>query len=131
MFSTFASFIVLAAALTTANANEYAKFYNGAHALFSLYRTYLQRTPPEDGSCSVGGGIGVSINNPGCLSEGGRGSVYIPNVNDPAKTYCLVVTRADGSCSCQSSHFQFTATGFCFPLNSADQSYRFIGVRGY
>ena len=33
----------------------------------------------DDAGCTQNGGIGVDIRNPGCLSEAGRGSVFIPN----------------------------------------------------
>jgi len=80
----------------------------------------------DDSACSVNGGIGVSIDNSGCLSEGGRGSVYIPANGNPATTYCLVITSGDGTCTCQNVGFNFTPTGFCKTLNPSDQSYRFI-----
>jgi len=102
-----ATTLVVALAMPAKAYSKYATFYNDAH-------------------CSEGAGEGVSIDNPGCLSEAGRGSVYIPDwINgDP---YCLVVTRADGSCSCQSSGYNFLATGHCLKLNPDDRSYRFVG----
>ncbi|EIW68035.1 hypothetical protein TREMEDRAFT_63921 [Tremella mesenterica DSM 1558] len=82
----------------------------------------------DDTACTVNGGIGVSINNDGCLAEAGRGSVYFPNTGivGPANQYCLVVTGSNGDCSCQSAHYDFTSTGFCHELNPSDQSYRII-----
>jgi hypothetical protein len=77
----------------------------------------------------VNGGIGVDIDNPGCLGEAGRGSVYIPNTGNPTKQYCLVITSGDGTCSCQNMGYNFTPTGFCKTLSASDQSYRFISVR--
>jgi hypothetical protein len=61
MFSTFASFVVLAAALTTANANEYAKFYNGAHTpsflciarAYNVLRLKMGRAPSAAASASA------------------------------------------------------------------------------
>jgi len=109
--STVTSGIAIAMALLApAKADFYANFF-------------------DDTACSVNGGIGVDIRNPGCLSEAGRGSVYIPN--DGLGTtgdnqYCLVITSGDGSCSCQNVGYDFTATGFCKTLNPSDQSYRFI-----
>ena len=84
-----------------------------------------------DDNCSVNGGIGVSLKNPGCLGEAGRGSVYIPNTGLGSlddNQFCLVITSNSGSCTCQNVGFDFKATGFCHQLNPSDQSYRFISV---
>jgi hypothetical protein len=83
---------------------------------------------PADENCSVNGGIGVNINNDGCLGEAGRKSVYIPNTGLPTDKYCLVITSNSGECKCQNVGYDFTATGFCKTLNPNDQSYRFINV---
>ncbi|KAL7422787.1 hypothetical protein Q5752_002083 [Cryptotrichosporon argae] len=102
--------LVALASLAVVKADFFANFFN-------------------DAACTEHGGIGVDLRNPGCLSEAGRGSVYIPNTGlgtSGDNQFCLVKTNADGSCSCQSDGFDFTATGFCAVLDPNDQSYRFI-----
>ncbi|KAH7103121.1 hypothetical protein BKA62DRAFT_697297 [Auriculariales sp. MPI-PUGE-AT-0066] len=82
----------------------------------------------DDDNCQTNGGIGVDMNNDGCLAERGRGSVYIPNTGlvGPANQYCLVKTHDSDACNCQNQGFDFTATGFCAKLDSSFGSYRFI-----
>ncbi|ORY27322.1 hypothetical protein BCR39DRAFT_469418 [Naematelia encephala] len=83
----------------------------------------------DDDGCKINGGEGVSIKNPGCLTEPNRGSVYIPNTGLGTLSdnqFCLVKTHYDGSCSCQNEGYDFTATGFCAVLDPSYQSYRFI-----
>ncbi|WRT70950.1 uncharacterized protein IL334_007949 [Kwoniella shivajii] len=53
-------------------------------------------------------------------------SVYIPNTGLINDQFCLVSTHDDGSCSCQSQAYDFTATGFCHELDDTVGSYRFI-----
>ncbi|KAH7097436.1 hypothetical protein BKA62DRAFT_774244 [Auriculariales sp. MPI-PUGE-AT-0066] len=82
-----------------------------------------------DDNCQVNGGIGVSLDNPGCLAERGRGSVYIPNNgggNTDLNTYCMVKTKDSDQCNCQNEGWEFTPTGFCAKLDSSFGSYRFI-----
>ncbi|KAH7103120.1 hypothetical protein BKA62DRAFT_697295 [Auriculariales sp. MPI-PUGE-AT-0066] len=83
----------------------------------------------DDENCSVNGGIGVSIDNDGCLGERGRKSVYIPNNgfgSSPINAYCLVKTRDSDACNCQNEGYNFTPTGFCAVLDPSFGSYRFI-----
>lgn len=80
----------------------------------------------NDDNCQVGGGIGVDITNDGCLGQNGRRSVYIPRAFEPAKSMCLVMTEADGTCSCQNEGYNFTPTGFCAKLDPKYKSFRFI-----
>ncbi|KAJ7223268.1 hypothetical protein GGX14DRAFT_163582 [Mycena pura] len=113
MFTTTTRLVLtLVAAASVAKADFFANFF-------------------DDTACTQNGGIGVDIRNPGCLAEGGRGSVFIPNTGlgtTDDNQFCFVITHGDGSCSCQSNSNTFTATGFCKLLDPSDQSYRFVGV---
>lgn len=88
---------------------------------------WYTNTCPDD-NCSVNGGIGVDINNDGCLTEAGRGSVYIPNYFGGGGDRCLVTTRIAGDCHCQTGSFDVVTSGHCLILNKEVQSYRFIHV---
>ena len=76
----------------------------------------------------TGKGNSVDITNSGCLSESGRGSVYIPASPLAGQQFCLVKTQGDNACSCQNEGMTFTATGFCAVLDPSYESYRFIMV---
>ncbi|KAH7097435.1 hypothetical protein BKA62DRAFT_833246 [Auriculariales sp. MPI-PUGE-AT-0066] len=83
----------------------------------------------DDDNCQVNGGIGVDLNNPGCLAERGRGSVYIPNNgwgSSDVNQYCMVKTKDSDQYNCQNEGWNFTPTGFCAKLDSSFGSYRFI-----
>jgi hypothetical protein len=83
-----------------------------------------------DDNCQVNGGIGVDLNNDGCLAERGRGSVYIPNMGivGPFGQFCMVKTKDSDQCNCQNEGWNFTPTGFCAKLDPSFGSYRFITV---
>ncbi|WWC64951.1 uncharacterized protein I303_107565 [Kwoniella dejecticola CBS 10117] len=80
----------------------------------------------DDEDCNENGSIGFDMHNDGCFVQKGRKSVYIPNTGLISDQFCLVSTGPDGSCSCQSQAYDFTATGFCHKLDPTVGSYRFI-----
>lgn len=82
----------------------------------------------DDRSCSENGGIGVNLENSGCLNQAGRGSVYIPNDGHANRDhYMCTYTENDCGGSAAGNPWQFTATGFCQTLETAGAiSYRFV-----
>ncbi|WWC98424.1 hypothetical protein V866_005315 [Kwoniella sp. B9012] len=105
-FTTSALFAVIGLA-TYVKADSYANFFS-------------------DTNCNEDGSIGFDMHNEGCFVQAGRKSVYIPNTGLINDQFCLVSTGPDGSCSCQSQAYDFTATGFCHELDPTVGSYRFI-----
>ena len=83
----------------------------------------------DDDNCSVNPGRAVSMNNPGCLNEPGRGSFYM---RDQHRKYLLISSPSEG-CHCQ-SHCKmllwFHDTP-CIKLGDdmRGSSYRFLGDR--
>ncbi|KAJ5115746.1 hypothetical protein N7456_000094 [Penicillium angulare] len=82
----------------------------------------------DDSDCSENCGEWVSLTDPGCLNEGGRGSFYVKDGGDGTH-YMIVSPSAD--CPCQSDCDDGADQGFrkgdtCHTLNPDNQSYRFI-----
>lgn len=80
----------------------------------------------DDENCSVNPGMAVSMNNPGCLNEAGRGSFMM---RDDHRKYLVIVSPSNG-CHCQ-SHCEmlvFRHDTPCIQLtgNMRGSSYRFV-----
>ncbi len=99
-------FAILLGLLGKAYADGYANFFN-------------------DQFCEQDGGIGVDMDNDGCLNEPGRGSVYIGNY--PASYGLCTYNQAGCAGGSDGDAWWFTSTGFCEVLETAGAySYRFI-----
>lgn len=112
-------------ALPACNATTYCNFYDDEH-------------------CSVNKGLGISVDNPGCLEENaGRGSIRCGGTN--IQNVNLIATNVPG-CSCQyqvepnilggEGGLLFSWTLGCVNLNqygigvaNGIQSYRFVGSK--
>ena len=100
------------------------------------WRPATDKSPSLDAACTIGSGEGVSIDNPGCLGESGRGSVHVAAEGGQivTPTYCLVMTANSDKCACQHSHIQFTpreSQCLVLPTDENILSYRFIQVSGH
>ena len=65
---------------------------------FAYATTYAQFC--DDQECSVNCGESVSTDNPGCLSESGRGSIKFHDINIQEVN---LVSSPDSACSCQNN----------------------------
>ncbi|KAJ5995109.1 hypothetical protein N7481_002086 [Penicillium waksmanii] len=80
----------------------------------------------DDDSCGGSHGLSVSLNNPGCLNEAGRGSFKLHGYD--FGQYFLI-SSPDNDCPCQSYCTRLTGRdNGCFKLqgNMLGSSYRFV-----
>lgn len=101
--------------LSKRNNDIYATFYN-------------------DGACTEGAGQAVDTENPGCLNESGRNSIYFQSGFDNYP-YNIIMSK-DQNCPCQSSCLGTQENGsntpYCLviPDGSAFNSFRFVRDTG-
>ena len=84
-------------------------------------------------SGSVNGGIAVAVENPGCLNESGRNSIYMQDGSD-VNDYVLVISPSP-DCPCQNGCIETdnlflvsTCVGLANTSNGPSGSFRFVGA---
>lgn len=80
------------------NSHVYATFYDDVRIAFERPMRGPLLTSIQT-LCTANGGTAVDVNNPGCLAETGRNSVYLQagDIGGGAK----LVASPDGACGCQ------------------------------
>ncbi|WPG97948.1 Hypothetical protein R9X50_00073100 [Acrodontium crateriforme] len=101
--------------------------FTTALASYASATTYAQFC--NNGDCTEGCGISVSVDNPGCLNENGRVAIKFHDTNLGAIN---LVTSPGPDCPCQNYCYSNIVepikggTEGCFPLTGPDaQSFRF------
>lgn len=85
----------------------------------------------DDDSCKINGGKSVSLANPGCLNEAGRGSFKIHGGDRHNRYFYYLISSPNNDCPCQSHCMLLPGSPFMFEYiklqgRERGSSYRFF-----
>lgn len=120
----FTGILAIAISLTATVVNGRAFKRN-----LDVYATFY-----DDDACTKNPGEAVDTQNPGCLEEGGRYSIYFQSGTQAGEEHAALVVSPASGCNCQSTCINNAAAGNAYCMNLNDYpgaanapSYRFVG----